>query len=288
MLDVLFTLAAALPCAPQTAVILREPQPPPAVAQSSEDELQDLLDEYDDEQDDYYERYRAASAEERKEIRKTKPGPGDYVPRFRELAQQYPGTATAAQAWVWIHSNSRDLEAMAEAFGVLRKDYIKSEHIAPFCRSRGYLAGENEGFLLEALEVNEHDVVKGASCYALGKLYMNMAELSARLKKPSEEDRERLTQRYGDQVIAKLVEADSKALRAKAEEYYQRVLAEYKDLEHYRGTLGTAAEAELFELRHLQIGMVGPDIEGEDIDGVQFKLSDYRGKVVVLDFWGNW
>ncbi len=36
------------------------------------------------------------------------------------------------------------------------------------------------------------------------------------------------------------------------------------------------------------IGLLAPDIEGEDIDGVTFKLSDYRGKVVVLDFWGDW
>ena len=27
---------------------------------------------------------------------------------------------------------------------------------------------------------------------------------------------------------------------------------------------------------------------GEDLNGVAFKLSDYRGKVVVLDFWGDW
>jgi hypothetical protein len=37
-----------------------------------------------------------------------------------------------------------------------------------------------------------------------------------------------------------------------------------------------------------QIGTVAPDIEGEDLDGNRFKLSDYRGKVVVLDFWGHW
>jgi hypothetical protein len=36
------------------------------------------------------------------------------------------------------------------------------------------------------------------------------------------------------------------------------------------------------------VGQVAPEIEGEDIDGRRFKLSDYRGKVVVLDFWGNW
>jgi cytochrome oxidase Cu insertion factor (SCO1/SenC/PrrC family) len=36
------------------------------------------------------------------------------------------------------------------------------------------------------------------------------------------------------------------------------------------------------------IGRPAPEIEGEDLDGNPFKLSDYRGKVVVLDFWGNW
>ena len=35
-------------------------------------------------------------------------------------------------------------------------------------------------------------------------------------------------------------------------------------------------------------GEKAPDISGEDVDGKEFKLSDYRGKVVVLDFWGFW
>lgn len=36
------------------------------------------------------------------------------------------------------------------------------------------------------------------------------------------------------------------------------------------------------------VGQTPPDIVGEDIDGKPMKLSDYRGKVVVLDFWGFW
>lgn len=32
-------------------------------------------------------------------------------------------------------------------------------------------------------------------------------------------------------------------------------------------------------------GKLAPDIEGQDQDGRQFKLSDYRGKVVLLYFW---
>ena len=37
-----------------------------------------------------------------------------------------------------------------------------------------------------------------------------------------------------------------------------------------------------------EVGNLAPEIQGEDLDGVKFKLSDYRGKVVVLDFWGDW
>ena len=36
------------------------------------------------------------------------------------------------------------------------------------------------------------------------------------------------------------------------------------------------------------IGKLAQDFTTEDADGVAFKLSDYRGKVVVLDFWGFW
>jgi hypothetical protein len=35
----------------------------------------------------------------------------------------------------------------------------------------------------------------------------------------------------------------------------------------------------------LPVGIPAPEIEGRDIDGEWFKLSDYRGKVMVLDCW---
>ena len=34
--------------------------------------------------------------------------------------------------------------------------------------------------------------------------------------------------------------------------------------------------------------MIAPDIRGVDLDGVAFQLSDYKGKVVFLWFWGDW
>ncbi|MEW6161300.1 MAG: redoxin domain-containing protein, partial [Verrucomicrobiota bacterium] len=75
---------------------------------------------------------------------------------------------------------------------------------------------------------------------------------------------------------------------AQSEKLFESVVEKYADVPHWRGTLGDAAKAELFELRHLAIGKVAPEIEGEDLDGNRFKLSEYRGKVVVLDFWGDW
>ena len=53
-------------------------------------------------------------------------------------------------------------------------------------------------------------------------------------------------------------------------------------------SLAARIAAPRFEKERLQIGMTAPDIDGVDTDGTAFKLSDYRGKVVVLDFWGFW
>ena len=76
--------------------------------------------------------------------------------------------------------------------------------------------------------------------------------------------------------------------QADAEKLFEKIMTDYKDVKTFSSTLGARAESSLFELHHLQIGKVVPDIEGEDADGKKFKLSDYRGKVVMLDFWGHW
>jgi hypothetical protein len=81
----------------------------------------------------------------------------------------------------------------------------------------------------------------------------------------------------------------AKTLRYDCEKLFERAAKEYADVKlPFRGTVGARAEAELFEARHLAVGKPVPDIEGEDSDGKRFNLSDYRGKVVLLDFWGNW
>lgn len=72
------------------------------------------------------------------------------------------------------------------------------------------------------------------------------------------------------------------------EALYASVVENYADLEDRRGPIGKRAERALFEIQNLSVGKIAPDIVGKDLDGVEFKLTDYRGKVVLLDFWGNW
>jgi hypothetical protein len=54
------------------------------------------------------------------------------------------------------------------------------------------------------------------------------------------------------------------------------------------GELVAKAKGRLFQMDRLQVGMACPDFTAKDVDGIEFKRSDYLGKVVVLDFWGFW
>lgn len=96
-------------------------------------------------------------------------------------------------------------------------------------------------------------------------------------------------------------------LRSQAENAFEAVVKDYGDCPAIgigrRGwdtsdrpvkgasTLGDVARAKLIEIRgfaNLMIGKTAPDIAGEDLNGTELKLSDYRGKVVLLVFWASW
>jgi hypothetical protein len=98
-----------------------------------------------------------------------------------------------------------------------------------------------------------------------------------------------LAQSLGDERAAEVLKLGAKALEAQYVALLERIAKDYADVRDARNRpLGPRAEGAVFELQNRQIGMLAPDIEAEDIDGTTFKLSDYRGKVVVLDFWGHW
>jgi thiol-disulfide isomerase/thioredoxin len=71
----------------------------------------------------------------------------------------------------------------------------------------------------------------------------------------------------------------------------EKLLQEIKD----KGTnaklppqLVSMAEKTLYEIRNLSVGKKAPDSESANLDGKTVKVSDYKGKVVVLDFWATW
>jgi thiol-disulfide isomerase/thioredoxin len=82
---------------------------------------------------------------------------------------------------------------------------------------------------------------------------------------------------------------DPEALDKEAEALFARVAEEDANTPHNDkvrppGHLGDAAIAHLRTLRDLGVGKPAPEIVGDDLDGRRFRLSDYRGRVVVLDF----
>jgi hypothetical protein len=82
---------------------------------------------------------------------------------------------------------------------------------------------------------------------------------------------------------------DADELAKKAEAGFERLQKEFADeVQSGQRKFGPLAKSALFEIRNLRVGKIVPEIEGEDTDGAVFKLSDYRGKVVMLDFWGHW
>ena len=50
---------------------------------------------------------------------------------------------------------------------------------------------------------------------------------------------------------------------------------------------GRQAERQLYELLHLGPGQPAPGFSGPTLDGSQISLADYRGRPVVLVFWGS-
>lgn len=74
--------------------------------------------------------------------------------------------------------------------------------------------------------------------------------------------------------------------RAEAEALLERLEREHGDEDLNAMTGREFAAGARFEITKLGLGMVAPDFEAVDQEGARFRLSDYRGQVVVLDFWG--
>jgi peroxiredoxin len=146
---------------------------------------------------------------------------------------------------------------------------------------------EGDTFLRAVLDHSRKASVKGEACLALGQSRVKRAEV-VRLIRASPDLAKQLAALHGEDALRRLRESDSDTLDHEAAKLFERVKADFGEVKSGRDTLGAKAEAALFALRNLAVGSAAPEIEGRDIDGKVFKLSDYRGKVVLLTFSGNW
>lgn len=72
-------------------------------------------------------------------------------------------------------------------------------------------------------------------------------------------------------------------IAARAQEWADLLIERWPDSPEAQRILGSR-----FAEERLQVGMLAPDFAGKDVDGREIRLSSYRGRVVVLDFWGFW
>lgn len=169
-----------------------------------------------------------------------------------ELVRSEPQAEVARDVYLWVLRNGGTSETGASSASLLVEHFSESPELIAVL---GQIASQLP--LLEQLQKKtKNPDIKGIASFLLARQLANR-------NNPADEDR----------TVALLKEVISKHAEV---------------IDATRKPLGPQAERLLFVTQHLSIGKVAPDINGVDLDGVSFKLSDYRGRVVVLDFWGDW
>ncbi len=187
----------------------------------------------------------------------------EFATRFRTLSEENPGTEESGRAllWLFVNERSRDTEeqrkitaaheALLDKLLSAHGDASFLEPLAQQCARMVSFRKEPNLRVLRALaEKNQSDAVRPWVLYGLGSVDANGA---------------------------------TEATKASGRAQLKELCLKYPASEAAKAAMGT-----LFEAEHLGLGATPPDFETVDADGVAFKLSDYRGKVVVLDYWGFW
>lgn len=217
----------------------------------------------------------------------------DCARRALRLAREHAKDPATLEVLEWIVTGGLGFYAETwEALDLVRRDYITDPRVGKLCLfAQIYRTNyaETEKLLRAALEKNRDRTVQGYACFALAVVLKDYATWASSLREDSA--RAKLLEKYyPGELLNKIKASDPAKLRQEAERLFERTAKKYAEVKTPRGkrTLGERAEAALFQMHHLQVGQRAPEIEGEDIDGKKFKLSDYRGKVVLIDFWGHW
>ena len=222
-------------------------------------------------------------------------------PQFLELAETYPRDPFALDALLqvvvqelWLMGNTTypgrgkdNLEARAIA--ILLRDHIQSDRLGEACRRMSYgFSKECESFLRMVLEKNPHKDVQGLACLRLAQFLHGRVETLDLIKELPDMGK-RYEGLFGKDYLAALQDQDRAEALKEAEDLFERAIEQYGDVKvPYGDTVAAKAKSELHEIRHLSVGREAQEIEGPDQYGERFKLSDYRGKVVLLYFWSEY
>jgi hypothetical protein len=215
-------------------------------------------------------------------------GARQFAEQFFELAEEHPQDPVAVDSLLWIVKNLKTRPEAKRALEILAQRHLDSEQLGPglgqFAATPTVAA---EQLLRACIEKSPHRSVQAEASFNLAQLLEQQAEIVDQLKQQPELA-QRIMEYYGEEYGAHLTSLDSDKLKTQIEQTYEQMKASFAEVKHADSTLGAFAERALFRLQHLSVGTVAPEIEGTDIDGTQFKLSDYRGDVVLLSFWGHW
>jgi len=162
----------------------------------------------------------------------------------------------------WVAMRNLRMPNGAKAVDLLLEKYPEHKSIEQVVAMLGRMGNPDaDSKLKKILETSKQPRVKAAAALGLGKVYAEKCDALA--DKPAESDK----------------------VAAEAEKYLTQAIDLYGNSNEAQRK---DAEGELHALKTLRVGKEAPEIKAGDLDGKDFKLSDYRGKVVLLDFWGNW
>jgi len=217
----------------------------------------------------------------------------EYADRFLAFAAGHPGEVVALDALTGVLVNRFTPRESERAAEVLACDWIRSESLVPSFRQLGEpplaLSAGGMKLLRAGIDGAAPREARGRACLGLALLLKNRAEAIRELQGPGPDPLLRYTAEANGLDLCDVSAMGSpEALEREAAGLFDRVVEQYAEIPGGRGLLGGLARDELFRLRELAVGKVAPEVEGADVDGRTFKLSDYRGKVVVLTFSGNW
>ena len=229
--------------------------------------------------------YQAADEADRTALIENYPKPENYAEEFMKLATDYPDLSVSFDSLMWIVTQVGSGKSADQAYEMLFARHLNDEELKEICMGLSYSnpSPQVESRLNLLIEKSPHDTVKSSATFALAS-YLSRLEITRQYMANNPE-----AGNVSEETTQYLNEREVEPMAIEA--LYQSLIADYSKLKPHEGskrTYQSMAERALYEMHNLAVGMVAPEIQGDDLDGVNFKLSDYRGKVVVLDFWGDW